>query len=161
MARERAERKHAAAVATLATAQRAHDDEQRSADAGEMGRAIAFVAALTERVRPELAALIELDRQASAIVDRIADHVVETEDVYQRAMELGERLERPAEVQRQIGRPRLPWIALLARVAIAHDRQSSGRDFANGWLEAATEPAWDSPDRPAFEAATKELEKKP
>jgi len=158
VARERAERRHAARLEELAAAQRVRADEQREADTGEMQRAIAFVAGLVERVRPALAVLVALDRRASEIVDRIADAVVEAEDVYLRALELGQKLERPAEVQRQIGRPTLAWFALLARVAIARDRAAGGRDLANGWVQAETEPGWDSKDRPAFDAAVKQLE---
>ena len=42
---------------------------------------------------------------------------------------------------------------MLARIAIARDRKERGRDIANGWTEAALEPAPTSPERPAYDAA--------
>ncbi len=152
-ARERAERRHATALDGLKAAVAARDDAQRAADSVEMNDAIASVLDLPSKLAPHLRALVALDRQASEIVDQIADLVIDGQDTFARATELAERLEQPATVQRQIGKPSLAQAALLARIAIARDRKERGRDIANGWTEAALEPAPTSPERPAYDAA--------
>ncbi len=153
LARERAERRHEARVAELATASKALEAEQEANERAELARSIAFVSNLPTRLWPELRALVELDRRVAEIVDRIADAVVEAGDAYANAEDLSVKLQTPVDVQRLGGPPTLAHAALLARVAIARDRARTGRDLANGWVEAAPPPATAS-DRPAYEDAT-------
>lgn len=119
----------------------------------ELSRALTFLSALPARIAPHIRELVNLDRQVGALVDRLADTIVESLDVYARATELGEQLGTPASVQTQAQKPSLGLAALLSRIAIARDREKRKSDLANGWLESATEPRWDSPERPAYDAA--------
>ena len=157
LARERAERRHEARAAELRSAEEALEAFRIATDRAEMVQAITFVGDLPSRLAPELRALVELDRRVGAIVDRIADLVLDGQDAHGRATKLADRLQTLATVQASIRTPTLEWAALLARVAIARDR-AKGRDLANGWAESEAEPAWNSPERPAYDAAVATIE---
>ena len=157
LARERAERRHEARIAELRSAEEALEAFRIATDTAEMKNAIVFVGDLPSRLAPELRALVELDRRVGAIVDRIADLTIDGQDAHARATKLASALQTLSTVQAQIRPPTLEWAALLARVAIARDR-AKGRDLANGWAESEAEPAWNSPDRPAYDAALATIE---
>jgi hypothetical protein len=124
---------------------------------GELDAALRFLADMHFR---ELDGLVELDRQASVIVDKIADRIAEAEEVHQRATSLGAELGRAAEVQRTARCPTLTHVALLGRVLISRDRKATGRDLADGWLQSAPQPAWnDVRARPSYDAAVAELDR--
>ena len=141
--RERAERRHAARLAELDAATAAAAAEQLAADEAELHEGVAFLASFDKRVWPELQALVELDRRAFDIVERIKKHERENGLRHARATkladELGGKLKRPVYIEATP--PEHRWVMALARIAIAIDRNQGGRrHFSNGWVEAQWPP---------------------
>lgn len=156
--RERAERVHASRLADLEGARKLLADAKLRGDRAELDERIAHVAALPSRLWPALQALVALDKKCSEVTDGIADLVLDAIEAFDRATAIAENLECRAVVQRAVGKPDLLYVALLARVAIARDRARMGRVMENGWLEAAPDPAWNAPDKPAFDEASRIIE---
>ena len=149
LARERAERRHAARAKDVEIARERLADEQRAQGLEELRETSAVVQSTPEKLAPAIRRLIELDRQVSAIVDEIADAVLDGDVAFERAAPLAESLATPLDAD--VRRPTMTMAQYIARLAIGHQRIREGRDLRttnDSWLSAAYEPIPDPPNLP-------------
>jgi len=157
LARERAERLLEARQGEEAAALSAVQAAGRAALNRELDTALKFLAAV--EYSEELEQVVKLDRQLAKIVDVVADRVVAAKELAAKAVALGEQVGRAPEVQIAARVASLPWIRMLARVAVARARAAEHRDPLDGWVDAEPEPRWGDINRGVYDVAVAEVQR--
>ena len=158
VARESHERDVADRKREVESARAALAAAQAISDRDALNVAVTFCQRLPNQIASELAELVELDRRAGAILDKLADAVVAGEEAFDDATTLAAHLRCEVDLQRQIVKPTIEWVQLLAKVALSRARTVEGRS-GNPFMLAGRTPDWDSPSRPEWDKAVATIER--